>query len=91
MTSLVFDYLANFLSALAELLLKPADELVFLSLRIFEVVVSQLGVLLFKLTFDLVPRAFDLEFVHINSSFSNPLPAARQRLNSGCKGANGAY
>lgn len=77
MTFLAFDYLADLFSALAEFLLKPADELVFLSLRIFEVVVSQLGVLLFELAFDLVPGAFDLEFVHINDSFSNRLPAAR--------------
>jgi hypothetical protein len=45
--ALSFQYMPDLLGALSELLLKSANELVILSLGIFQIVVSQLGVLLF--------------------------------------------
>jgi hypothetical protein len=60
--------LSHFLCALSELFLKFSDQFVILALCIGEIVVGQLGVLLFELTFDLIPRAFELEFVHVNNS-----------------------
>jgi hypothetical protein len=65
---LVFQHLAHFFCALSKLLLKSANQLVFLAFSVGEVVVGQLSALLLELAFDFIPGAFELEFVHINCS-----------------------
>jgi hypothetical protein len=65
---LIFQHMANFLSAFPELFLQSADEFIFLALSIFEVIVGQLSVLLLKLAFDFIPGALELQFVHTQSS-----------------------
>ena len=65
---LLFQHLAHFLCALSELFLKFPNQLVILAFSVGEVVVGQLSVLLLKLTFDFIPGALELEFVHISYS-----------------------
>ena len=67
-TRLMFKHLAHFLCAFSELFLKSANQFVILTFCVCEIVVGQLGVLLFELTFDFIPGTFELEFVHINYS-----------------------
>jgi hypothetical protein len=64
----MFQHLAHFLCALAELSLKFANQLVILAFSVGEVVVGQLSVFLLELTLDFIPGALELEFVHINYS-----------------------
>jgi hypothetical protein len=64
----MFKHLPHFLRTLSELFLKSANQFVILAFCIGEIVVGQLGVLLLELTLDLVPGAFELEFVHVNYS-----------------------
>ena len=64
----MFKHLPHFLCAFSELFLKSANQFVILTFCVCEIVVGQLGVLLFELTFDFVPGAFELQFIH--SSYS---------------------
>jgi hypothetical protein len=66
-----FQQVAHFLGTFSESFLQSADEFIILALSIFEIVVGQFGILLFKLAFDFIPRTFELQFVHTDSS---PLP-----------------
>ena|SRR5215469_5638188 len=59
-TRLIFKHPPHFLCALSELFLKFADQFVILAFRIREIIVGQLSVLLFELTFDFIPGAFEL-------------------------------
>ena len=59
----MFKHLPHFLCAFPELFLKSAYQFVILTLCVCEIVVGQLGVLLFELTFDFIPGTFELEFV----------------------------
>ena len=69
-----FQHVAHFLGSFSESFLQSADEFIILALSIFEVVVGQLCILLFKLAFDFIPRTFELQFVHTNSSPLAGLP-----------------
>jgi hypothetical protein len=64
----MFKHLAHFLCAPSELFLKFANQLVILAFSVGEVVVGQLSVLLFELTFHLIPGAFELKLVHMHYS-----------------------
>src|SRR6516164_6679241 len=64
---LLFKHLSHFFRALSELFLKFANQLVIFAFGVGEIVIGQLSVLLFKLTLDLIPGAFELEFVHISN------------------------
>ena len=63
---LLLEYFSHFLRRLSELFLKFAYQFVLLAFGVGEVVVGQLSVLLFKLALDFIPRAFELEFIHID-------------------------
>ena len=56
----VFDGFAG----LAGAALDAADEFVHLAVGVLEVVVGEVGPLLFEFAFDDVPVAFDFEFIH---------------------------
>jgi hypothetical protein len=60
--------MADFLSTFPKPFLQSSDEFIFLALGIFEVIVSQLSILLLKLAFDFIPGAFELQFVHTHRS-----------------------
>src|SRR6516162_2006271 len=64
---LLFKHLSHFFRALSELFLKFANQLVIFAFGVGEIVIGQLSVLLFKLTLDLIPGSFELEFVHISN------------------------
>jgi hypothetical protein len=64
----MFKHLPHFLCALSELFLKFANQFVIFAFRVGEIVVGQLSVLLFELTLDFIPGAFELELVHMNYS-----------------------
>ena len=75
--------MANFLSTFPKLFLQSADEFIFLALSIFEVIVGQLSILLFKLAFDFIPGALELQFVHTHSSLlADVLAAGYRRLDA---------
>jgi hypothetical protein len=57
----LLDYLAGF----AGLLLNPADQFVFLTFDITQVVIRQLGPPLLQFAFDDVPISLHLESVHV--------------------------
>jgi hypothetical protein len=78
--ALGFEYLPDVLGTLSEFLLKFADELVILSFGVIQVVVGQLGILLFKLTFDFVSRAFEPELVHTSGSLLSRWLAAPEAI-----------
>src|ERR1700751_2697152 len=62
---LLFKHFSHFLRAPSQLFLKFANQLIILALCVGEIVIRQLSILLFKLALDFIPRAFELEFVHI--------------------------
>ena len=64
----MFKHLPHFFCALSKLFLKFANQFVVFAFRVGEIVVRQLSVLLFELTLDFIPGAFELEFVHTNYS-----------------------
>ena len=64
---LLFKHFSHFFRALSEPFLKFANQLVIFAFGLGEIVIGQLSVLLFKLTLDLIPGAFELEFVHISN------------------------
>jgi len=52
------------LFAISRFLLDPPQKLVFLSFSIHQVIICQIGVFLFQLTFNNIPVSFPLSFVH---------------------------
>ena len=55
------DPFLNLLFRFAGMLLKPAIQLIFLSFFIQQIIIRQIGVLLFDLTFCFIPVAFQLQ------------------------------
>jgi hypothetical protein len=64
----ILDLAAEIFPVLAEPLLKTAEQFILLAFRKNEVVVREVGVLLFQLSFDLIPVPFDFEFSHARFS-----------------------
>ena len=58
------DFPVNLFPALAKALLQAAEQFLFLAFGECEIVVRELRILLFELSFYFVPVAFDLKFIH---------------------------
>jgi hypothetical protein len=58
------DHLSDFVLTLSELLLKPSKQFILFTFRKHQIIIGEISVPLFKLALQLVPRAFDLKFVH---------------------------
>ena len=76
---LMFKHLPDFLCALSQPFLKPTNQFVVLAFRVCEIVIRQLGVLLFEFTLDLIPRSSELKFIHTNYSAAPGSPVLSLR------------
>jgi hypothetical protein len=79
-SSVAFDLSPEFLLCAACALLQTSEQLVFLAFGVSKIIVGELRVSLLQLSLNLVPSAFECEFVHTHFSLGTSVPVARKRL-----------